>query len=126
MRVTIANGGAVTLFVKEIIVEHEDGKVDKLIAVDPTESERNQGIDVYYVGRKIDPGQGVVFDMKLVDEEKQEKLGGESLTFYVCTVSGDKYVLTPRLIQAASDSKTTTFSISDNWHRDENGNVVRD
>lgn len=126
VRVTIANDGAVALFVSEVAAEREDGGVVPLVATNDPKSEASQGVDAYYVGRKIDPGQGLVFDMRFVDEEKHRKLGDGSLTFYVQTVSGEKFVLEPQLIQAGSDSKTTTFSISDDWHRDENGNIVRD
>lgn len=126
VRVTVANDGAVALFVGEVIAEYSDGDVVQLVAVNDSKSEISQGVDSYYVGRKIDPGQGLVFDMRFVDEEKHQKLGDGSLTFYVQTVSREKFALGSRLIQAGSDSRTATFSISDDWHRDENGNVVRD
>lgn len=69
----------------------------------------SQGINNYYAGRKIDPRQGLVFDMRFVGEEEHQKLGDGSSVFYVQAVSGEKFALESHLIQAGSDSKTKTF-----------------
>lgn len=113
-RSKIINSGQANAFIGRILLVDEGGNEVELVNLDSSaanERGETSSYEYFHYGFKLEPGQGAIFKLRLLDEDKRKITGKTYSKCCVECVNGEGFSLDFTQTSTASDCVTNRFEL---------------